>query len=157
VGLLALAALLGGAAPARAQGPAPGFKAPPAPPVFLQRLFVPELVMRYQAEIALTADQREAISHAMVDAQKRLVDLQWQFESASKKLADLLGAATIDEAVAAAETERLLNLELQMKKAHVALLVRIKNVLTPGQQSRLAELRAREPQRPGPPPPRPGP
>ena len=42
--------------------------------------------MRYQTEIALTHEQREAITQAMVDTQKKLVDLQWQLESASKRL-----------------------------------------------------------------------
>lgn len=153
---VSLALLLGSATVARAQppGPPPGVKTPPAPPAFLQRLFVPELVMRYQTEIALTPEQREAITQAMVDTQKKLVDLQWQFEGASKKLTDMLSGAAIDEAVAVAEADRLLNLEQQMKKAHLGLLIRIKNALTASQQNRLTELRAREAQRPGPPPPR---
>ncbi len=135
---------------AQMPGPPPRFGAPPA---FLDQLFVPEMIMRNQDEIALTDEQRDAITQAMADAQKKLVDLQWQFESASKKLADKLGAPNIDEAAALAEADRVMNLELQMKKTHLGLLIKIKNLLTASQQAKLRELRAKEPQRPGPPPP----
>jgi Spy/CpxP family protein refolding chaperone len=142
------AVVLFGAAVARGQGPPP----PGGRPIFLDQLFVPEQVMRYQTEIALTDEQRAAITQAMGDAQKKLVDLQWQFESSSKKLSDTLAAPTIDEAAALAQAEQVMNLELQMKKANLALLMRIKNVLTAAQQAKLRELRGKEPGRPGPPP-----
>ena len=151
--LSAVLLLLGGAAASQAQGPGP----PPkfmGPPPFLDQLYVPELIMRYQDDIALSSEQRQAITEAMGETQKQLVDLQWQFESASKKLNDMLGAPTIDETAALAEADRVMNLELQMKKTHLALLIRIKKILTPAQQTKLHELRAKEPPRFGPGPPR---
>ena len=151
---LSVVLLLGGAAVSHAQGPGPPrFMGPPQ---FLDQLFVPELIMRYQDDIALSSEQRQAITEAMGETQKQLVELQWQYESASKKLTDTLGAPTIDETAALAEADRVMNLELQMKKTHLALLIRIKKILTPSQQTKLRELRAKEPQRfgPGPPPPR---
>jgi Spy/CpxP family protein refolding chaperone len=148
---LSVALLLVGGGVSRAQGPGPQkFMGPPA---FLDQLFVPEVIMRYQDDIALTNEQREAITAAMADAQKQLVDLQWQYESASKKLTDTLGAPSIDETTALAEADRVMNLELQMKKTHLALLIRIKKILTPSQQSKLRELHAKEPPHFGPPPP----
>jgi Spy/CpxP family protein refolding chaperone len=133
---------------ASAQGPPhPGGR-----PIFLEQLFIPEQVMRYQTEIALTDEQRSAITEAMGDAQKKLVELQWQFESASKKFGDTLAAPTIDEPSALAQAEQVMNLELQMKKTNLALLMRIKNILTAGQQTKLRELRGKEPPRPPGPP-----
>ena len=152
--LIALSALLvlGSAVTAPAQMPGPPRKEM-GPPAFLEQLFVPEVIMRYQDEIALTSEQREAITDAMADAQKKLVELQWQSEAASKKLTDTLGAAHIDDAVALGEADKVMNLEVQMKKTHLGLLIRIKNILNPSQQAKLRELRAKEPQRFGPPPP----
>lgn len=121
------------------------------PPAFLRELFVPELIMRYQEELALTREQRDAITQEMADAQKKLVDLQWQFESASKKLADGLSGPHINEAAAMAQADQVMNLELQMKRNHLALLIRIKNILTAAQQATLRGLAAKEPPRPGPP------
>jgi Spy/CpxP family protein refolding chaperone len=146
VPVVALWLALGGIA--LAQGPPPPGV---GRPVFLDQLFIPEQVMRYQNDIALTDEQRAQITEAMGEAQKQLVDLQWQFESASKKLADALSVPRIDEAAAAAQAEKVMGLELQMKKTHLALLIRIKNVLTAPQQAKLAELRAKEPPRRGPP------
>lgn len=134
------------AAHAQMPGP-PRFGGPPA---FLNQLFVPEMIMRNQEELGLTDEQREAITQAMADAQKKLVELQWQFEKASKKLGDTLGGANIDENAALAEAERVMNLELQMKKTHLGLLIRIKNLLTPSQQAKLRELRAKDPHPGGP-------
>jgi Spy/CpxP family protein refolding chaperone len=146
------ALLLTTAAPAGAQmpgGPPPMM----GPPAFLRQLFVPEQIMRYQDELGLSAAQRDAITKEMAEAQKRVVELQWQFESASKKLTDVLSAPRIDEAAAMAQADQVMNLELQIKRTHLALLVRIKNLLTPEQQTKLTELVAKEPPRPGPGPP----
>jgi Spy/CpxP family protein refolding chaperone len=143
--------LVAAAAPSQARMPggAPGFMGPPA---FLNQLFMPELIMRYQDEIGLTNEQRDAITQAMADAQKKMVELQWQTEAASKKLGDALSESNIDEAAALAEADRVMTLEQQMKKTHLALLIRIKKVLTPSQQAKLRELRGKEPPRHGPPP-----
>lgn len=146
---VSLIALLLGAASALAQGPPPG-PGHPGRPLFLDQLFVPEQVMRYQQDIGLSDEQRATISAAMGDTQKQLIDLQWQFESESKKLTDMLAAPTVDEKAVSAQADKVMNLELQMKKTHLALLIRIKNVLTPEQQAKLKELRAKDP-RPGPP------
>lgn len=150
---ICLIALLLGAAAAPAQGPPPGAgHGPPGRPLFLDQLFVPEQVMRYQQDIALTAEQRAAITAAMGETQKQLIDLQWQFEAASKELTDMLAVPKVDEAAVSAQADKVMNLELQMKKTHLGLLVRIKNVLTPEQQAQLKALRAKD--RPGPPGPR---
>ena len=147
--LIALLLLCAGSAPA--QGPPPPHM---GRPVFLDQLFVPEQVMRYQQEIALTDEQRAQISEAMGDTQKKLIDLQWQFEGESKKLTDTLAATDIDEAAAAVQADKVMNTELQMKKTHLSLLIRIKKILTPAQQKELNALRAKEPPRPPGPPPR---
>jgi Spy/CpxP family protein refolding chaperone len=148
-GCLILLLLCAGSA--LAQGPPPPHM---GRPVFLDQLFVPEQVMRYQQEIALTGEQRAKISEAMGETQKQLIDLQWQFEGESKKLTDILAASDIDEAAAAAQADKVMNTELQMKKTHLGLLIRIKKILTPAQQDKLKELRANEPARPHGPPPR---
>jgi Spy/CpxP family protein refolding chaperone len=138
------------AAPAPAQM---GGRHPPmGPPAFLHELFIPEQIMRHQDDIALTADQRQTISAEMAETQKKLVDLQWQFESASKKLTDMLRAPRVDQDAVMAQADAVLALELQMKRTHLGLLVKIKNVLTADQQAKLRELTATEPSHFGPPP-----
>jgi Spy/CpxP family protein refolding chaperone len=49
----------------------------------------------------------------------------------------------VDETAVLDEVDRILNLEREIKRAQVGLMVRIKNTLTPQQQAKLAEFRSR--------------
>jgi Spy/CpxP family protein refolding chaperone len=49
----------------------------------------------------------------------------------------------VDEAAVLDEVDRILNLEREIKKAQISLMVRIKNMLTPQQQAKLAQIRNR--------------
>ena len=55
----------------------------------------------------------------------------------------LLQGSQVDEAQVLDEVDRILNLEREIKKAQISLMVRIKNTLTPAQQAKLAEIRSR--------------
>jgi Spy/CpxP family protein refolding chaperone len=139
---LALAAgFLGVAVSAAAQPLFPGPMGRHAP--FLGSLFPPEAIMAHQGEIDLTAAQREAIVKAIAEAQSKLLELRWQSEAQAEKLGKLLAADKIDQAAALAEAQRLMAIEQQLKTAHLTLLIAIKNQLTPAQQAKLRELRAR--------------
>ena len=127
--------------PARAQGlggPHMG------PPPFLRELFVPALVMQHQKEIQLTDQQREAITREMNAAQQKTLDLRWKLEEKSEALDKLLAEPRVDEKAALAGAGEVLDVERQLKQAHLELLIRIKNQLTPEQQAKLRELRPRE-------------
>jgi hypothetical protein len=47
----------------------------------------------------------------------------------------------VDEAQTLAQVDRVLGIEREIKRAHMGLLVRIKNLLSPDQQGTLAGLR----------------
>jgi Spy/CpxP family protein refolding chaperone len=55
----------------------------------------------------------------------------------------LLEETQVDEAAAIAKAEQVLKTENEVKKRQMALLIRIKNVLTKDQQNRLRALRDR--------------
>jgi Spy/CpxP family protein refolding chaperone len=153
---LALLLALATAAAAHADMDRPGMGGGPpgGPPAFLEHVFPPTLIMRHQAAIGLTPAQEEAITQAMSETQAKLVPLQWKSEGESEKLAELLKGDTVDEKAALAQSERVLAAEQEIKQVHLALLIRIKNKLTPAQQKQLRELRkeSREHRRPPPPP-----
>ena len=65
-------------------GPGMGMGGPGGPP-FMENLFPPGLIMRHQTDIGLTPAQRDAITQAMSDTEKQLVDLQWQFEGEAER------------------------------------------------------------------------
>ena len=137
--LLATAAL--------AVGPAAAAEGPPSPPPdpFAGKLFPPELIMTHQAEIGLEDKQREAIVKELEKAQAQFPRLQWQLQSASQQLSKLLDATQVDEAKALAQAGEVMKLETEIKRAHLGLLIRIRNVLSDTQRSKLQALRRASP------------
>ncbi|MBP1684302.1 MAG: Heavy-metal resistance protein [Deltaproteobacteria bacterium] len=130
--------------PITAQPLSPGLEGgPPGPggPAFLDNVFPPGLIMRHQSDIGLTDEQRAAITKQMEEAQKELVTLQWEVERESEKLGKLLEGARIDEAAALRQADQVMTAEQRLKKAHLTLLIRVKNDLTPAQQQKLRDLR----------------
>jgi Spy/CpxP family protein refolding chaperone len=106
-------------------------------------LFPPELVMQHQGDIGLRPEQRTAITRGIAELQARAIDLQWRMQEATTALATLLSKPVVDETAALAQVDSVLSLEREVKRAHLTLLIRIKNTLTPEQQSRLAEISRR--------------
>ena len=119
--------------------------APPAPAQdpLAQHVFAPDLVMRHAAEIGLDEKQRAAIKDAVIQTQSKLLDVQWEVQAESEKLARLLQASPVDETAVLAQADKVMAFERDVKKAHLSLLVRVKNVLTDAQREKLKELRRR--------------
>ncbi len=128
-----------------AQSPVP----PRAPDPIAQNVFPPELVMQQQEAIGLSESQRDSIRREIKSAQGVFTDLQWALQDEVAKLTALLKPARVDEAKTLAQLGKVLDGEREVKKAQITLLVRIKNVLTPDQQAKLAELRHPAPNPPG--------
>src|SRR5262249_13547548 len=106
-----------------------------------QSVFPPELIMRYHAEIGLDDAQSKAIKETIRKAQTQFTELQWEMQPQVEKLAQILRTNPTDEGTALTQLERVLNAEREIKKAQIALLIRIKNLLTEAQQNKLSELR----------------
>jgi Spy/CpxP family protein refolding chaperone len=137
---LALATTLAATAADETSPGAPPAAAPGDDPI-AQNVFPPELIMKHGSEIGLDAQQRGAIKEAVQQAQSKFLDAQWEMQEESGKMVRLLQARPVDEKAVLAEVDRILDLERQIKRAQLSLLVRLKNLLTPAQQARLAELR----------------
>jgi Spy/CpxP family protein refolding chaperone len=136
--LWVVAAVLLAAAGAAAQTPpAPG-QDPLAPFVF-----PPDLVMRYASEIGLDERQRAAVKDAVIKTQGRFLEVQWDLQAESEKMARLLQANPVDETALLAQADKVMGLEREVKRTHLSLLVRIKNLLTDAQRAKLTELRRR--------------
>ncbi|MBI4584030.1 MAG: periplasmic heavy metal sensor [Planctomycetes bacterium] len=113
----------------------------PRPDPLAENLFPPDLVLQFQSEIVLTDEQREAIRAEMEKAHPRFEALRQQLEKETEKLAELLKKERVDEKAALAQFDQVQNLERDLKRAHLALVIGLKNKLTPEQQARLQELR----------------
>lgn len=116
-----------------------GADAPPDP--IRDRLFPPDLVMQHQADLGIDDGQRTALAKEQAAFQSQMVDLQWKMSSATDELARLLDAPRIDEARALAQADKVMALEREVKRSHLTLLIRVRNLLTDGQRAQLPKLR----------------
>jgi Spy/CpxP family protein refolding chaperone len=119
----------------------PALAEAPAEDPFQGALFPPELVMLHAEEIGLDEAQRLAIREAVQEVQPLFLDRQFELQSEVGRLRKQIAPAKVDEEQALATLDRVLALEREIKRAQVGLLVRIKNLLRPEQQQRLAALR----------------
>ena len=106
-----------------------------------QHLFPPDLVMAHQGEIGLTTDQRQQLIDEVQALQVDLVPLQVEMSQSAERLAGLVAEARVDEAAALEVVDGITTLEARIKRRHMALLLRIKNLLSPEQQEQLQALR----------------
>jgi Spy/CpxP family protein refolding chaperone len=104
-------------------------------------LFDPQLVLRFAKEISLQPAQRTALVNAMKEAQGDMLDLQLQMAERHEELLKAMEALRVDETAALALVDKVLELEREMKKEQLQLLIRTKNALTREQQDRLRELK----------------
>jgi Spy/CpxP family protein refolding chaperone len=111
-----------------------------------RNLFPPELVMNHQNEIGLREDQKASIRNEIQKAQLKFVDMQFRLQDESEKMVLLLRQRPIDELKVLSQAETVMNLEREIKKVQLSLLIRIKNTLTEEQQLKLSSLRNKQPQ-----------
>jgi Spy/CpxP family protein refolding chaperone len=126
-------------APQGQRGPGPG-----GAEDWGRSFFPPELVMQHQSEIGLQDAQRTALTSALQQAQAKFMDMQWKLSAEGEKMRRLLQGTQVDEAQVLEEVDRILALEREIKRTQISLMVRIKNALTPAQQTKLTELMPRE-------------
>ena len=118
-----------------------GAQQPPAVDPLNDLMFPPELVMARQNAIGLSEAQKTYLRAEVLKAQTRFTELQWQLQSDMEGLIGLLKQSKADEAQVAAQLDKVLASEREIKRAQISLLVRIKNDLTEEQQHRLRALR----------------
>ena len=106
-----------------------------------QFVYPPELIMKHQSTIGLRGDQRQGLVAEVTQLQTDIVPLQFELSEAAEKLVKILAPPRVDEASAITEAERITTLEAQVKKRHLVLLIRIKNLLNEEQQRQLDALR----------------
>ncbi|MEX2285281.1 MAG: hypothetical protein WEE89_22540 [Gemmatimonadota bacterium] len=109
---------------------------------FASVLFPPELIMQHARAIRLNDQQRVAITKLIEQLQGKVIGLQWQMAEQVQALMETLGKTRVDQDRATDQLNRVLDTEKSIKKAHLEMLVRIKNVLRPEQQTELTRLRA---------------
>ena len=118
---------------------------PPGPDPIGENLYPPDLVLANQKAIGLDDAQKSFVRSEVLKAQTRFTELQFQLQDAMESLAGLLKQSPVDEGQVLTQLDKVLNAEREVKRAQIALMVRIKNKLTAEQQAKLRQLRSESP------------
>jgi Spy/CpxP family protein refolding chaperone len=125
--------------------PPPGTGRPPPADPIGGKLFPPELIMAHQAELRIDDRQRDALVKELERTQAQFPRLQWQLQAATEQLSRLLDAPQVDEARALAQASEVMKLETEIKKTHLGLLIRLRNLLSDAQRTQLQAIRRASP------------
>ena len=141
--------------PAQEPQPQPGPKPqsqprPPGDPLG-DSMFPPEMIMQHQRELALTNEQKTFMRSEIQRTTTRFNELQWQLQDAMEALHETMKGNAVNEQLALSQLDKVLDGEREIKRLHMELAIRIKNKLTPEQQTKLQSMR-----QPGPGPGGPG-
>jgi Spy/CpxP family protein refolding chaperone len=104
-------------------------------------LFPPEFVLMNQVALGLSNEQVAAIKKQVGDTQGRLLDAKVDLSRVTEQLRAALEGAKVDEAAALNLAAQAMDLEKQVKTAHLGLMIRVKNTLTEEQQDKARALR----------------
>lgn len=124
--------------PQPGQGPQP--PQPPRDPL-ADVMFPPELVMRHQRELALTDEQKTFMRSEINRTTTRFNELQWQLQDAIEALHETMKANPVNEQLALSQLDKIMDSEREIKRSHMELAIRIKNKLTPEQQTKLQAMK----------------
>jgi uncharacterized membrane protein len=106
-----------------------------------EQLFPPDLVLANAQAIGLSDTQKQSIQSAVLDAEQQFTKLQWRIQDEMQALARLLKPTKVDSSAVMARLGRELDLEREMKRTQLGLMIRVKNLLSADQQAKLRQLR----------------
>ena len=106
-----------------------------------RNLIPPELVMSQAEQLGLSDKQRASIKGEIQKMQTKFLDAQWDLQEQTAKMTQLLQQSPLDEARVLEQADRIMGLEREIKRAHLAMLVRIKNALTAEQIAKIEAAR----------------
>ena len=140
VGALAGVAIVSAQQPQQPQPPqGPQGQMQPHPPMdpLGDVMFPPEMIMGHTRELNLTDEQKTFMRTEINRATTRFNELQWQAQDLMEALHATMKENTVNEQLALAQLDKVLDTEREIKRLHFGLNIAIKNKLTAEQQAKL--------------------
>lgn len=110
-------------------------------PEFLKHFFAPELVLQHASAIGLERTQRTEIMKDIARVTGSTTEHQLTMLEHFGAIEEQSAADSIDEKALLASIHEVLIAEMRVKEAHMGLLIRIRNLLTPEQREKLRKIR----------------
>jgi Spy/CpxP family protein refolding chaperone len=108
-------------------------------------MFPPDMIMAHARELNLTDEQKTFMRSEVAKATATFQDLQWKLQDQMELLHETMKSTSVNEQQALAQLDKVLDIEREIKRLHIALAVRLKNRLTPEQQDQLHKMRPDHP------------
>lgn len=118
--------------------------AEPKDDVFKGKLFAPNVILQHQSKLDLSKQQFTAIKSAVLEVQSGVAEHEWDLREAYQALMLELDSSPIDEEKVLMHVNSALLAENQVKKKQVAMLVKLKNLLTVEQIAHLESVVAKQ-------------
>jgi len=109
--------------------------------VFKGKLFAPNIILEHQDELNLSKEQFTAIRAAVVEVQANVAEHEWDLREAYQRVIADLDDEPVDENKVMENVEAALLAENEVKKLQVAMLIRLRNLLTDEQMAYLQSVK----------------
>ncbi len=109
--------------------------------VFKGKLFPPNIILENQDQLNLSKEQFTAIRAAVVDVQGAVAEHEWDMREAYLRAMADLDESPVDETKVLENIEDVLQAENQVKKLQMAMLIRLRNLLTDEQMAYLQSVK----------------
>ena len=114
---------------------------PPNPDPLGDVMFPPDFILGHARQLGLTDEQKRYMRGEVQKTMASFTELQWKLQDETETLHETLKTTSVNEQQALAQLNKVLDIEREIKRLHIGLGVRLKNRLTPEQQSQLQEMR----------------
>ena len=108
--------------------------------VFKGKLFPPNVILEHQDELGLTKEQFTAIRAAVVEVQGNVAEHEWDLREAYQRVMNDLDESPVDEDKVMENVGKALLAENEVKKLQVAMLIKLRNLLTDEQMEYLQSV-----------------
>jgi Spy/CpxP family protein refolding chaperone len=119
----------------------PNMPNPPNPDPLGDVMFPPDFILGHARQLGLTDEQKSYMRSEVQKTMASFTELQWKLQDETETLHETLKTTSVNEQQALAQLNKVLDLEREIKRLHIGLGVRLKNRLTPEQQSQLQKMR----------------
>lgn len=115
----------------------------PQKDVFKGKLFAPNIILEHQDELGLSKEQFTAIRAAVVAVQSNVAEHEWDLREAYQNVMSDLDDSPINEDKVLENVQAALLAENEVKKLQVAMLIKLRNLLTDQQAEYLQSVTKR--------------
>lgn len=108
---------------------------------FQKELFSTDTVLKYRSEINLSEEQVSKVKKIHSDHITKFNSLKWDLDAAQVVLKKQLALTVVNEVSSLKQMEKILDIEHQIKKLRLGMLIKVKNTLSQTQHNDLKKLR----------------